>query len=320
MGFKMILSADLGMVKRGYDEICRLSSQENAVAWIEENRQEIEGVLKEKGLPAVKKKRFRFMSLLCRVSTDFLWEELVCEALENVKDQAEKTRKEAINATIEFANGYKKLDRFDDFLQIVKRCLLDPRLEFVAGAVISLSKAVFEFKDEFQNEERLLDICNWVYSKMTSNSRQVVGACLGFAKVLGEFLDGWMAQRVGRDVLKMTFALKASDRKHFRVGMGHVIERLVHVFGEETVLEWTGKEEKSLVLYVCRMARRDCDPFGNERKFGENWKSASKVRFVGRGKKKRISASKSEIKVLEKEIKKPKNAKKEEKEEKIHVF
>ncbi|OIR57353.1 MAG: uncharacterized protein A8A55_1882 [Amphiamblys sp. WSBS2006] len=297
MPFEKILSDELGLVKEGYDELLLSVQQDTAAAWVSSNADEINKVLFCACPPSVQKKRLKFLGIACTLSSGVVCREAVEQAVVFVKDGAEKMRKEAAKLVGAYAETYFRSGRLEEFLDIVKEDVSADDINTVFASVTTLTKTVFDFPEYLKEKEDVLSVlCSAVEAQMKRESRMVLCACLGFAKTVATVIDR-SSESVGKKALGMVFLVEEKHRKYFRVGMGHVIENLSSRFTEEDVLSWVPGRERSFVQYVLRMQRRR--GFAVENK--ETWKSASKIRYTGKSKRKG-EIKKGEIARIEKGV------------------
>ncbi|CAL9687917.1 unnamed protein product [Knipowitschia caucasica] len=186
--------------------------------------------------------------------TALLPEVIIC-----TKEVSVGARKSAYNLLVEIGNAFMRFcsspnDAMDQFLLVVYVGLTGS-VTMITCTVLALTRLVFEYKDSIEvctMEQLLHNIC----LLLTSRTREIVKAALGFIKVILFVMD---SKTLGSHVTVMMEGIgniKDDVRRHFRTKLKNIFTRFIRKFGFELVKSMLPAEHHKVLANIRKAEAR----------------------------------------------------------------
>ncbi|XP_076363846.1 RRP12-like protein isoform X2 [Tachypleus tridentatus] len=225
------------------EELCQGRS-EGCRSFVQENLPDLQELLTDalsKSFPSAKAPRLRCLHYVLELQTkpnkDFVVR-ILPEAVLCVKTNAEKARTAAYNLIVEIGKAFlkwnieKPKETLTEYIQLLLGGLVGTP-HMISATILSLSKVLYEFKDQLPSELVHLLVEN-VCLLLTSRSREVVQSALSFVKILFSILSvNDLAQHV--ECLVKSLTVSDENQRQLRFKTKEILVRLVRKFGYEMI-------------------------------------------------------------------------------------
>uniref|UniRef100_H2YY65 RRP12 HEAT domain-containing protein n=1 Tax=Ciona savignyi TaxID=51511 RepID=H2YY65_CIOSA len=125
----------------------------------------------------------------------------------------------------------------------------------IRSTIYALSRLVYEFKDVMSTDLMGTTISN-VCLLLSSNTREVCKAALGFIMVLFSVMDRATFAKYTKEILDSLLNWKPETRRFFRFRVKKVLHRLVRRFGFETIYSMTPEPHRKQLQNIRKMEDR----------------------------------------------------------------
>ncbi|XP_034040063.1 RRP12-like protein [Thalassophryne amazonica] len=186
--------------------------------------------------------------------TALLPEVIVC-----TKEVSVGARKNAYNLLVEIGNAFvrfcgKKHDAMEQYLVLVYAGLTGS-VTMITCTVLALTRLVFEYKDSIElatMEQLLQNIC----LLLTSRTREIVKAALGFIKVILFIVDPKTLASHVTVMMEGIGNIKDDVRRHFRTKLKNIFTKLIRKFGFELVKSMLPTEHHKVLINIRKAEAR----------------------------------------------------------------
>lgn len=142
-----------------------------------------------------------------------------------------------------------------EFFTMASAGLASQSQHMIAATIIALSRLLFEFKDALP-EETIIELASTVELFLTSNSREIARAAVGFVKVEILSLPEEYIRSNLSELLTKLMRWSHEHRDHFKSKVKHIIERLMRRIGTEEVERAVPEEDRKLVANIKKTKNR----------------------------------------------------------------
>ncbi|XP_013779774.1 RRP12-like protein isoform X2 [Limulus polyphemus] len=229
---------------RVLEELCQGQS-EGCCSFVQQNLHDLQELLIDalsKSVPSAKAPRLRCLLYVLEQQTkpnkDFVMR-ILPEAILCVKTNAEKARTAAYNLIVEIGKAFLRWDRekpketLSEYMQLLLGGLVGTP-HMISASILSISKVLYEFKDQLPSELVHLLVENMCLL-LTSRSREVVQSALSFVKILFSTLSvNDLAQHV-EFLVKSLVSVSDESQRQLRFKTKEIFIRLVRKFGYEMI-------------------------------------------------------------------------------------
>ncbi|XP_046383339.1 RRP12-like protein [Ischnura elegans] len=164
---------------------------------------------------------------------------IIPEAVLCIKDINEKCRTAAFNLLVEIGKTLQKWsskpteDILREYVALVMAGLAGSPV-LISSTILALGRVVHEFKGLFPMD-LLKNILENVCLLMVTTSREVVNSALSFAKVLVQSYGANDFAQFVPTLVKSLSCMVDDTKRHFRIPVRHLFERLVRRYGYDAV-------------------------------------------------------------------------------------
>ncbi|PVF95410.1 NUC173-domain-containing protein [Serendipita vermifera] len=258
-----LIHPDGGVQKLGYRVLGRVVVR--AIEKGEEQDELVEKVLKEVGdttdiAAGAVKERLNFLALVTpSIPSEslHLLVSFLMEAIMGVKEHSEKARKAAFELLVVMGEKMKeggsiRMDLVEgsmdedgmardasaeEFIKMVAASLAAEKDHTISAGVMSLSRVLFEFRDDL-SEEIQVDVITTVYPLVAAKNREIVKSVLGFVKLTIHSLSPEIVQPHLETLVPALMVCLSIHKHHFKVKIRHVFERLMRKFGADEIIQY----------------------------------------------------------------------------------
>uniref|UniRef100_A0A8C7YIL2 Ribosomal RNA processing 12 homolog n=1 Tax=Oryzias sinensis TaxID=183150 RepID=A0A8C7YIL2_9TELE len=256
-----------GMQKKAYrvlEELCG-AEREQCKSFVVSNLETLKAVLldtlKKASSPA-KRPRLRcllhIVKRLDESNRDFITA-LLPEVIICTKEVSAGARKSAYSLLVEIGNAFVRFcgntkDALEQFLVLVYAGLTGS-VTMMTCAVLALTRLVFEYKD-FIEESTLEQLLNNVCLLLSSRTREVVKAALGFIKVILFIMDPKTLASHVTVMMEAIGNIKDDMRRHFRTKLKNIFTKFIRKFGFELVKSMLPEEHHKVLVNIRKAEAR----------------------------------------------------------------
>ncbi|XP_009860563.2 RRP12-like protein [Ciona intestinalis] len=147
-----------------------------------------------------------------------------------------------------------KQDALDSYFELVFTGFSGSPLA-MRSTIFALSRLVYEFKDVMSSDLMSTTISN-ICLLLSSNTREVCKAALGFIMVLFTVLDRATFAQYTKDILDSLLNWKPETRRHFRFRVKKILQRLVKRFGFDTIYAMTPEQHRKQLQHIRKTEER----------------------------------------------------------------
>lgn len=256
-----------GMQKKAYrvlEEMCGGESdacRSFVVANLETLKAVLLETLKNASSPAKRPRLKCLIHIVKRLSEehkDFITA-LLPEVIICTKEVSVGARKNAYNLLVEIGNAFVRFcgntkDAMEQYLVVVYAGLTGS-VTMITCTVLALTRIVFEYKDaiEVSTMEQLLhNIC----LLLSSRTREIVKAALGFIKVLLFIMDPKTLASHATVMMEGVGNIKDDVRRHFRTKLKNIFTKFIRKFGFELVKSMVPAEHHKVLANIRKAEAR----------------------------------------------------------------
>uniref|UniRef100_A0A673BGU7 Ribosomal RNA processing 12 homolog n=1 Tax=Sphaeramia orbicularis TaxID=375764 RepID=A0A673BGU7_9TELE len=256
-----------GMQKKAYrvlEEMCGGESNE-CMSFVIKNLEKLKAVLletlKNASSPAKRPRLKCLIHIVKRLSEehkDFIVT-LLPEVIICTKEVSVGARKNAYNLLVEIGNAFIRFcgntkDALEQYLVMVYAGLTGS-VTMITCTVLALTRLVFEYKDSIEMttlEQLLHNIC----LLMSSRTREIVKATLGFIKVILFIMDPKTLASHVTIMMEGIGNIKDDMRRHFRTKLKNIFTKFIRKFGFELVKSMLPAEHHKVLVNIRKAEAR----------------------------------------------------------------
>uniref|UniRef100_A0AAX7T4G6 Ribosomal RNA-processing protein 12-like conserved domain-containing protein n=1 Tax=Astatotilapia calliptera TaxID=8154 RepID=A0AAX7T4G6_ASTCA len=187
--------------------------------------------------------------------TTLLPEVIIC-----TKEVSVGARKSAYNLLVEIGNAFVRFcgntkDAMEQYLVMVYAGLTGS-VTMITCAVLALTRLVFEYKDSIElttMEQLLQNIC----LLLSSHTREVVKAALGFIKVILFIMDPKTLASHVTVMMEGIGNIRDDMRRHFRTKLKNIFTKFIRKFGFELVKSMLPAEHHKVLANIRKAEARN---------------------------------------------------------------
>lgn len=258
---------DPGMQKKAYrvlEEMCG-AEREECRSFVVSNLNTLKVLLletlKSASSPA-KRPRLKCLSHIVKrlneEHKDFITA-LLPEVIICTKEVSAGARKSAYTLLVEIGSAFvrfcgNKKDAMDQYLVLVYAGLMGS-VTMITCTVLALTRLVFEYRDSIEvtsMEQLLSNVC----LLLSSRTREVVKAALGFVKVILFIMDSKTLASHVTVMMEGIGNIKDDVRRHFRVKLKNIFTKLIRKFGFELVKSMLPTEHHKVLANIRKAEAR----------------------------------------------------------------
>lgn len=257
-----------GMQKKAYrvlEEMCGGDSEE-CKSFVVKNLETLKVVLLEtlkKASSPAKRPRLKclihIVKRLGEEHKDFITA-LLPEVIICTKEVSVGARKNAYNLLVEIGNAFVRFcgntkDAMEQYLVLVYAGLTGS-VTMITCTVLALTRLVFEYKDSIKvssMEQLLHNIC----LLLTSRTREIVKAALGFIKVILFIMDPKTLASHVTVMMEGIGNIKDDVRRHFRTKLKNIFTKFIRKFGFELVKSMLPAEHHKVLVNIRKAEARN---------------------------------------------------------------
>ncbi|XP_040905089.1 RRP12-like protein [Toxotes jaculatrix] len=257
-----------GMQKKAYrvlEEMCggeRDECRSFVVANLETLKVVLLETLKNASSPAKRPRLKCLLHIVKRLNeehkdfiTTLLPEVIIC-----TKEVSVGARKNAYNLLVEIGNAFirfcgNKKDAMEQYLVLVYAGLTGS-VTMITCTVLALTRLVFEYKDSIEvttMEQLLHNVC----LLMSSRTREIVKAALGFIKVILFIMDPKTLASHVTVMMEGIGNIKDDVRRHFRTKLKNIFTKFIRKFGFELVKSMLPAEHHKVLVNIRKAEARN---------------------------------------------------------------
>uniref|UniRef100_A0A4W6C4P2 Ribosomal RNA processing 12 homolog n=1 Tax=Lates calcarifer TaxID=8187 RepID=A0A4W6C4P2_LATCA len=256
-----------GMQKKAYrvlEEMCggeRDKCRSFVVANLETLKVVLLETLKNASSPAKRPRLKCLIHIVKRLSEehkDFITA-LLPEVIICTKEVSVGARKNAYNLLVEIGNAFIRFcgntkDALEQYLVLVYAGLTGS-VTMITCTVLALTRLVFEYKDsiEVTTMEQLLHNISLL---LTSRTREIVKAALGFIKVILFIMDSKTLASHVTVMMEGIGNIKDDVRRHFRTKLKNIFTKFIRKFGFELVKSMLPAEHHKVLINIRKAEAR----------------------------------------------------------------
>ncbi|GAA6213816.1 RRP12-like protein [Lates japonicus] len=256
-----------GMQKKAYrvlEEMCggeRDECRSFVVANLETLKVVLLETLKNASSPAKRPRLKCLIHIVKRLSEehkDFITA-LLPEVIICTKEVSVGARKNAYNLLVEIGNAFVRFcgntkDALEQYLVLVYAGLTGS-VTMITCTVLALTRLVFEYKDsiEVTTMEQLLHNISLL---LTSRTREIVKAALGFIKVILFIMDPKTLASHVTVMMEGIGNIKDDVRRHFRTKLKNIFTKFIRKFGFELVKSMLPAEHHKVLINIRKAEAR----------------------------------------------------------------
>uniref|UniRef100_A0A8C5ATW7 Ribosomal RNA processing 12 homolog n=1 Tax=Gadus morhua TaxID=8049 RepID=A0A8C5ATW7_GADMO len=255
---------EAGMQKKAYrvlEELCggeRPECQAFITANMETLKQVLLDTLKNASSPAKRPRLKVLLHIVKRLEDehrDFIIV-LLPEVIICTKETSVGARKNAYTLLVEIGKAFVRFcdNALEQYLALVYAGLMGS-VTMITCTVLALTRLVFEYKDSIATttmEELLHNVC----LLLSSSTREIVKAALGFIKVLLFVMDPKTLASHVSVIMDGIGNLKDDMRRHFRTKLKNVFTKLTRKFGFELVKSMLPVEHHKVLINIRKSEAR----------------------------------------------------------------
>uniref|UniRef100_A0A8C2WT75 Ribosomal RNA processing 12 homolog n=1 Tax=Cyclopterus lumpus TaxID=8103 RepID=A0A8C2WT75_CYCLU len=168
--------------------------------------------------------------------TTLLPEVIIC-----TKEVSVGARNNAYNLLVEIGNAFVRFYAMEQYLMLVYAGLTGS-VTMITCTVLALTRLVFEYK----GESLLHNVC----LLLTSRTREIVKAALGFIKVILFIMDPKTLASHATVMMKGVGNIKDDVRRHFRTKLKNIFTKFIRKFGFELVKSMLPAEHHKVLANI----------------------------------------------------------------------
>ncbi|CAL8284031.1 unnamed protein product [Arctogadus glacialis] len=258
---------EAGMQKKAYrvlEELCggeRTECQAFITANMETLKQVLLDTLKNASSPAKRPRLKVLLHIVKRLEDeqrDFIIV-LLPEVIICTKETSVGARKNAYTLLVEIGKAFLRFcdspkDALEQYMALVYAGLLGS-VTMITCTVLALTRLVYEYKDSIATttmEELLHNVC----LLLSSSTREIVKAALGFVKVLLFVMDPKTLASHVSVIMDGIGNLKDDMKRHFRTKLKNIFTKLTRKFGFELVKSMLPVEHHKVLINIRKSEAR----------------------------------------------------------------
>uniref|UniRef100_A0A673BMU5 Ribosomal RNA processing 12 homolog n=1 Tax=Sphaeramia orbicularis TaxID=375764 RepID=A0A673BMU5_9TELE len=250
-----------GMQKKAYrvlEEMCGGESNE-CMSFVIKNLEKLKAVLletlKNASSPAKRPRLKCLIHIVKRLSEehkDFIVT-LLPEVIICTKEVSVGARKNAYNLLVEIGNAFIRfLNSSSKEYLVMVYAGLTGSVTMITCTVLALTRLVFEYKEMTTLEQLLHNIC----LLMSSRTREIVKATLGFIKVILFIMDPKTLASHVTIMMEGIGNIKDDMRRHFRTKLKNIFTKFIRKFGFELVKSMLPAEHHKVLVNIRKAEAR----------------------------------------------------------------
>lgn len=143
----------------------------------------------------------------------------------------------------------------NEFLTMLSAGLAGATPHMISATITALSRVMYEFWAQ-TSEEILVEMVQTIDLFLTSNNREIVKSCLGFAKICVVTLPvNLMLPRLNT-LIPNLMVWSHEHKGHFKAKVKHILERMIRRFGYDTVARLMPEEDQKLITNIRKTKER----------------------------------------------------------------
>lgn len=263
--------------KKAYRAFTRLATTEEGRNTIVRNISDIQEFLLEQQntvVPAAKRTRIQTLAYVIELSDLWFVFNVLPEVILATRDVNERTREAAFNLLISMGRRFSedgavidhsKIEELDDddvvpasletFFEMAMAGLASTNQHMIAATITALSSILHEFGPELSSEV-VGEYVETVWLFLESQSREIVGAVLGFVKVSVLLLPTSELEKRLPHLLSRLLEWSAEHKQHFKSRVRHIVERLLRKCGYEVLAAAFPPEHQKLLQNIHKSKER----------------------------------------------------------------
>ncbi|KAL8863239.1 MAG: hypothetical protein Q9178_000614 [Gyalolechia marmorata] len=143
----------------------------------------------------------------------------------------------------------------EEFFTMVSAGLVGETPHMVSASITALTRILYEFHGQLPRN-LIEDLVSTLTLFLSSNNREIVRSCLGFAKVIVVSLPTEMVQPKLEALVPGLLGWSKEHKSRFRAKVKHIIERMIRRFGIQEVERWCPEDGKKLVQNIRKTKER----------------------------------------------------------------
>jgi len=174
------------------------------------------------------------------------------EVLLCLKDSNGKTREAAYQLLLAMA---EVRDDMEDFFQIVLAALGAQTPHMRSGAVMAISRLVFEYRDDVVVQQLLPQVLQTVMILFDEKSREVIKSVVGFVRVSIAAMDKDQLEPLLSEVVGGLMKYNRGKGR-FRAKIKIILKKLVRTYGFETIAPLVPEDDTRLMTHMRKLEER----------------------------------------------------------------
>lgn len=209
--------------------------------------------------PAARKARFQVLCQLgsCDTVLKVLVPAALAEVISGTKEINSKTRQAAFDLIVQWARAYSlRPEGLPAYLEMIVAGLAARTSSMMAASLLAAARVVFEFGRDPSISELVPLLLDDSLTIMHSKCKEVIKAAIGLVKVAVSSVDRAVLQsRLGK-ILDGLLVWAGEHTQHFKTRVRGIVERLVRMFGFDTVLAACPLEHQALIKNINQRRER----------------------------------------------------------------
>lgn len=209
------------------------------------------------------------LEALSMIVQDFLLEDLnfipqiLPETIICTKSNNEKTRETAYNLIVligqKMATGAGSINgrpaTLTEYFTMISAGLAGTTPQMISASITALSRAVFEFRN-VMDTGLLVEVSSTVELFLTSKSREIIKATLGYVKIMVVSLPNEVVEPKLESLIENLLVWSHEHKAHLRTKVKHIVERLVRRFGYDKVVANFPQSDLKLLTNIRKTRER----------------------------------------------------------------
>ncbi|KOS21934.1 Ribosomal RNA-processing protein 12 [Escovopsis weberi] len=268
--------------KKAYKLIPRLATSELGKAALQERNAELQTLIlsssEKVSAPARRERLAAITALLPFVPNDSLHfiPSVLSEVIISCKENNEKAREIAYDLLVEMGNKLVAAEgaliqnnkvphmpedappaaaSIEEYFTMVSAGLAGSTPHMISASITAASRLLYEFRASL-SEQTLSDLVQTVDLFLTSNNREIVKSCLGFAKVCIISLPVDMMMPRLASLVPNLLVWSHEHKGHFKLKVKHILERMVRRFGFDIINKHCPEADKKLLTNIRKTKER----------------------------------------------------------------
>lgn len=263
--------------KKAYRAFTRLATTEEGRKTIVRNLSDLQEFLLEQQvsvIPAAKRTRIQTLAYVTELSDLWFVFHILPEVILATRDVNERTREAAFTLLVTMGRRFSeegavvdhsKIDELDDddvvpasletYFEMAMAGLAATNQHMVAATVTAISSILHEFGSELSSDA-IGEYVETVWLFLESQSREIVGAVLGFVKVSVLLLPASDLEERLPGLLSRLLEWSAEHKQHFKSRVRHIVERLLRKCGYDALARVFPPEHQKLLQNIHKSKER----------------------------------------------------------------